>query len=66
MRDHNGRRWLLIALIAAVMTVLPIILAVPITSRAAQEAFQAQLDRMKQEGTTQNLTPEMQIGSSSC
>lgn len=60
MRDQDGRRWLLIALIAVVMTVLPIILAAPITSRAAQEAFQAQIDQMEQEGTAQNFTPEMQ------
>lgn len=60
LRDHSGRIWLLVALVAVVTTILPTILAAPITSRAAQEAFQAQLDRMEQEGTSQNFTPEIQ------
>jgi hypothetical protein len=60
LRDQGGRLWLLVALIAVVMTILPIAFSAPITSRLAQEAFQTQLDRMEQEGASQNFTPEMQ------
>jgi hypothetical protein len=46
LREHGGRTWWLPALLAALLIVLPIVVAAPLTARQAREAFLAAQEQM--------------------
>jgi hypothetical protein len=56
--EQGGRSWLIMAILAMVLVVLPILVTAPITARTAQEAIQAQLQVQAERG--QAVSPDMQ------
>ena len=49
LREHDGRGWLLMALIALVFAVLPVIVSAPLSVEETRQAIQAQLDTQAQQ-----------------
>jgi hypothetical protein len=58
LREQSGRAWLAAALLAMLFTILPVLVASPISTRKAQEVMRAQME--SQAGQMQTLTPEQQ------
>lgn len=56
--EGGGRSWLIMAILAMILVVLPILVTAPITTRTAQEAIQAQLQVQADRG--QAVSPDMQ------
>lgn len=58
LRENGGRSWIVVALIVLAFTLLPVIVAAPITAREAEEAIRIALEQQAEAGQT--ISPEME------
>lgn len=58
LRESSRPSWIWIALVTLILSILPLLVAAPITARVAAEAIQETMDRQAELG--QEITPEMQ------
>ncbi len=58
LRENGGRSWIAVALLVLALTILPVVVAAPITAREAEEAIRLVLEQQAETGQT--ISPEMQ------